>query len=254
MLFVLCLLGFLTMKGIFPLIPVTGDSMMPALRSGSLLVIKTVVPGDIKVGNIVICNVPADAREYYHYPPVIIRRVIEITTDPSLLFHTISDNAGEDPFPIRPADIRGTAGTPIPYLGLWPLLFQNWLWLVFVLPVLALFAVFLYHREISRGIARLSRRTPAPVTSEEQLAARAPVTEEEITEKPADTAEPARPRPEKPARKAPKPLFPALKKSAPSQKSPPDEGLTEEALAARREIYEALDRLQKKSDKTKDQE
>jgi hypothetical protein len=283
-------------------------------------------------------------REYYNYPPVVSHRVIEVKTVPSLGFRTKGDNTGEDPFTIRPMDIRGTVGKQIPYLGLPLLFFQSRQGLIFIIIALALLAVFLYGGELLRGGTQLHRSIFAPVINEEKRANRMLTRKIESTEKKIDTTEqaldkfssaiseyaqhlashtsavqglaeashelkrgaaeqnrvlmalmqnmgqipPGReivipppgppPRPEKEAGEIVKPLHGALDKAAPpgcARKQPGPAGktpavgketpvaldksvgkhsLTGEALAAREEIYSALDRLHLKLDKMKRQE
>ena len=254
LLFIACIAGFLTVKGIFPFLPIFGSSMEPALQSGSLLTIKAVKPENIKVGDIIIYNVPATVREYYNYPPVISRRVIEITTAPSLAFRTKGDSAGDDPFTISPINIRGTVGMQIPYLGLTLLLFQNQERLIYVIIALVLLAVLLYNREILRGSAKIRRRAFAPAINEEKRGSRAPAHKIEAVEKNMDTAEQPRPQPQKAIKKTAKPFLAALNKSVPPKEVRKHGELTEEALAAEKEIFGALDNLHSKLNKPKGQE
>jgi signal peptidase I len=190
LLFITCIAGFLTVKGIFPFIPVLSDSMEPALRYGSLLAIKPVNPDDIKIGDIIIYNVPPAMRKYYNYPAVVSRRVIEIKTAPSPGFRTKGDNAGVDPFTIGPADVRGTAGTQISYLGLPLIFFDSPQGLISVVFALAMLAVLLYGRE---GTAMIFRRIFAPVLSKKGIGNQAAAGKIETFEKRIDAAEPAQP-------------------------------------------------------------
>jgi signal peptidase len=191
LLIIACILGFLTIKGTLPFMPIFGHSMEPTLESGSLLTIKPVNPGDVKVGDIIIYNVPAMVREYYNYPPVVSHRVIEIKTVPSLGFRTKGDNTGEDPFTIRPMDIRGTVGSQIPYLGLPLLFFQSQQGLIFVIVGLVLLTIFLYGGELLRGGTLVHRSIFAPVINEEKRANRMLTRKIESTEKKMDTTEQA---------------------------------------------------------------
>jgi signal peptidase len=184
-LFIACIAGFLTMKGTLPFMPIFGNSMAPALPSGSLLTIKPVNPANIKVGDIIIYNVPTMVQEYYHYPPVVSHRVIEIKTVPSLSFRTKGDNAGEDPFTIMPMDVRGMVGKQIPYLGLPLFFFQSQQGLIFVIIVLLLLTLFLYGGELLRGGASIL----APVINKEKRANRVLTHKIEAAEKKIDTTE-----------------------------------------------------------------
>ncbi len=190
-LIVACIVGFLTIKGTLPFMPIFGNSMEPALQSGSLLTIKPVNPRDVRVGDIIVYNVPTMVREYYNYPPIVSHRVIEVKTVPALGFRTKGDNTGEDPFTIRPIDIRGTVGKQIPFLGLPLLFFQSQQGLIFVIIALVLLTVFLYGGELLRGGNLLHRGLFAPVINEEKRANRVLTRKIEATEKKIDTTEQA---------------------------------------------------------------
>jgi signal peptidase len=190
-LFIACVAGFLTIKGTLPFMPIFGSSMEPTLQSGSLLTINPVNPNNIKVGDIIIYNVPTMVREYYNYPPVVSHRVVEIKTVPSLGFRTKGDNTGEDPFTIRPIDVRGTVGNQIPYLGLPLLFFQSQQGLIFIVIALVLLTVFLYGGELLRGGNLVHRGIFAPVINEEKRTNRVLTRKIESTEKKMDTTEQA---------------------------------------------------------------
>jgi signal peptidase I len=188
-LFIACVAGFLIIKGTLPFMPIFGSSMEPTLQSGSLLSIQPVNPKDVKVGDIIIYNVPDMVREYYSYPAVVSHRVIEIKTVPTLGFRTKGDNTGEDPFTIRPADIRGTVGKQIPYLGLPLLFFQSQQGLIFIIIGLLLLTIFLYGGELLRGGSVIHRSIFAPVINEEKRTNRVLTRKIEATEKKIDTTE-----------------------------------------------------------------
>ncbi len=190
-LFIACIMGFLTIKGTLPFMPIFGHSMEPTLHSGSLMMIKPINAGDVKVGDIIIYNVPTMVRDYYNYPPVVSHRVIEVKTVPSLGFRTKGDNTGEDPFTIRPIDIRGTVGKQIPFLGLPLLFFQSQQGLIFVVIALVLLTVFLYGGELLRGGNLVHRGIFAPVINEEKRSNRMLTRKIEATEKKMDTTEQA---------------------------------------------------------------
>jgi signal peptidase I len=151
-----------------PFMPIFGASMEPTLQSGSLLMIEPMDAKDVEVGDIIVYNVPPMVREYYNYPPVVAHRVIEIKKIPSLGFRTAGDNTGEDPFTIRPQDLRGTVGNQIPNLGLPLLFFQSQQGMIFVIVALFLLALFLYGGELSHGGNVLHKRLFAPVINEEK--------------------------------------------------------------------------------------
>ncbi|MHB8104658.1 MAG: signal peptidase I [Dehalococcoidales bacterium] len=178
-----CIVAFLAVRGSMPFIPIYGSSMEPTLTSGSLLFINPIEPKDVKVGDIIVYTVPPMVRDYYNYPPTVAHRVIKIAQSPTLGFRTQGDNTGEDPFTIRPEDIRGTVGSQIPYLGLPLLFFQSQQGLIFAIIALLLLAIFLYGGEIGRGGGWIHRGFFSPVIVEEKKANRALARQLEGTEK-----------------------------------------------------------------------
>lgn len=153
--------------------PIYGSSMEPTLQSGGLLLISPVNPTEVKVGDIIVYNVPQLIREYYNYPPVVAHRVVKVTNERGILsFRTKGDNTGEDPFTIHPGDIRGTVGDQIPYAGL-PLLFlQSQQGLIFVIISLVLLSLFLYSDELSLGQRKAHRGIFSPVIQESARSSR----------------------------------------------------------------------------------
>ena len=188
---VACIVAFLSVRGSLPFMPIFGSSMEPTLQSGGLLIIDPIDPKDVKIGDIIVYNVPPMVREYYSYPPTVSHRVIEIMTVPSLGFRTKGDNTGEDPFTIMPQDIRGTVGSQIPFLGLPLLFFQSQQGVIFAVIALILLAIFLYGGEIRRGSGLLHRGVFAPVINEEKRANRMLSRQIEATEKKIGTTEQA---------------------------------------------------------------
>jgi signal peptidase I len=188
---VACIIAFLSIRGAMPFMPIFGHSMDPTLHSGGLLMIDPVEPQDIKVGDIIVYNVPSMVRDYYNYPPTVAHRVIKVYDTDSLSFRTKGDNTGEDPFTIRPEDVRGTVGSQIPYLGLPLLFFQSQQGTVFVIIALSLLAFFLYGSELSQGGRILHRGIFAPIINEEKQANRVLTRKIEATEQKMSTTEQA---------------------------------------------------------------
>ncbi len=186
-----CVVAFLSVRGTMPFIPIFGSSMEPALSSGSLLMISPIDPKDVKVGDIIVYNVPSMVREYYNYPATVAHRVIKINTNPTLGYRTQGDNTGEDPFTIRPEDIRGTVGSQIPYLGLPLLFFQSQQGMIFAIIALLLLALFLYGTEIGRGGGWVHRGIFSPILNEEKRANRLLSRKLEGTEKKIENTEQA---------------------------------------------------------------
>ncbi|OGN98943.1 MAG: signal peptidase I, partial [Chloroflexi bacterium RBG_13_51_18] len=185
------IVAFLSVRGSLPFIPIFGSSMEPVLKSGGLLFIDPMDSKDVRLGDIIVFNIPAAVREYYNYPPTVAHRVVKIITVPNLSFRTAGDNTGEDPFTVRPQDIRGTVGKQIPYFGLPLLFFQSQQGVIFAIIALILLAIFLYGGEIGRGGNRLHRGVFAPVINEEKRANRMLSRKIEATEKKMDTTEQA---------------------------------------------------------------
>jgi signal peptidase I len=183
--------AFLTVRGTLPFMPIYGSSMEPTLHSGSLLVIQPIDPKDVKVGDIIVYNVSPMVRDYYNYPPTVSHRVIKVITNPILGFRTQGDNTGEDPFTIRPEDIRGTVGSQIPYLGVPLLFFQSTQGMIFAIVALVLLAIFLYGGEITRGGGWVHRGLFSPVIAEEKRASRMLSRQLEGTEKRMENTEQA---------------------------------------------------------------
>ena len=166
---VACIVGFMSVRGTMPFMPVFGISMEPELHAGNLITIKQMDPSEVKEGDIIVYNVPAAIRDHYNYPPIVAHRVIEVReTEYGTAWRTKGDNAGEDPFTVRTQDLRGTVSNQISYLG-FPLLFlQSQQGLIFVAIALCLFAFYLYANDLARGGQKAHRGLFAPVIEESQ--------------------------------------------------------------------------------------
>lgn len=180
----LAVVGFMAVRGTMPFMPVFGTSMEPELHAGSMIFIESKEASEIKEGDVIVYTVTSAIRDYYNYPPVVAHRVIEVRdTEYGISFRTKGDNSGEDPFTIRPQDLRGTVSKQIPYLGL-PLLFlQSQQGLIFVVISLLLFAFYLYAIDIGRGGQKIHRGIFAPVIDESQRASELLAQRVENTEK-----------------------------------------------------------------------
>ena len=166
--------GFMAVRGVMPFMPVFGTSMEPVLHAGNMIVVQSMLPEEVKEGDIIVYNVPPAIQDYYNYPPVVAHRVIEVRdTDYGIAWRTAGDNAGEDPFTVRANDLRGTVNYQIPYLG-FPLLFlQSKQGTIFAIIALLLFAFYLYAGDLSRGGQKVHRGVFAPVIEESQRGSQA---------------------------------------------------------------------------------
>jgi signal peptidase len=178
-----CVAGFLSIRGAMPFMAVYGISMEPELHAGNLILISEVMPDEIEVGDIIVFTVPEAVREHYNYPPVVAHRVIQVrSSEQGVTFRTKGDNTGEDPFTVRPEDLRGEVSRQVPYLGFPLLFFQSDQGLIFIISALSLLALYLYTDEIGRARQSLHRGLFAPVIkasvhSGEELAKRLENTE-----------------------------------------------------------------------------
>ncbi len=165
-----CIVGFLSVRGTLPFIPVMGSSMEPTFSAGSLLLTEPIEnPDTIEVGDIIVYNVPALTRQMYNYPSTVVHRVIKVTeTERGVFFRTKGDNTGEDPFTVRPQDLRGTVNSEIPYLGFPLLFFQSKQGLIFLITGLSLLALYLYGSEITRGRQVVHNKIFSPVIEQNQ--------------------------------------------------------------------------------------
>ncbi|MFC1932541.1 signal peptidase I [Chloroflexota bacterium] len=162
-----CVIGFLSVRGTMSFMAVFGISMEPELHAGNLILIEEISPYDVEVGDIVVFTIPSAVREYYNYPQVVAHRVIKInTSEDGVTFRTKGDNSGEDPFTVRPQDLRGQVSKQIPYLGLPLLFFQSKQGLIFIVVALSLLVLYLYADELGKGRQMVHRGLFAPVIKE----------------------------------------------------------------------------------------
>ncbi len=178
-----CIMGFLSIRGVMPFMAVFGTSMEPELHAGNIIMIEEVLPSEVEVGDIIVFTLPSAVREHYSYPPIVAHRVKEVrASERGLTFRTKGDNTGEDPFTVRPQDIKGTVSQQIPYLGFPLLFFQSQQGLIFILTALCLLALFLYTDELSRGRQRVHRGIFAPIIEESEHTSRVMAQRMENTE------------------------------------------------------------------------
>ncbi len=180
----ICIAGFLSIRGVMPFMAVFGTSMEPELQAGDLILIEEISHSDVEVGDIVVFTVPQAVREYYNYPQVVAHRVIEVRqSEFGITFRTKGDNTGEDPFTVRPQDLKGQASKQIPYLGFPLLFFQSQQGVIFIVIALLLLALYLYSGEISRSRQIVHKSIFAPIITENQQTSRALEQRMETTEK-----------------------------------------------------------------------
>ena len=173
LLIVACVVGFLSIRGTMPFMPVFGTSMEPELKAGNMILIEEAAPADIEVGDIIVFTVSPLVREAYNYPPVIAHRVIKVyTRDYVTFFRTKGDTTGEDPFTVQPQNLKGKVGQQIPYLGFPLLFFQSRQGLIFIIIALTLLAIYLYGEELSWGRRKVQKGIFAPIIHESRRTSR----------------------------------------------------------------------------------
>lgn len=151
-----------------PFMAVAGRSMEPTLRLFDLILVKKVLPQEVKEGDIIVFNVPPILRETYNYPPVVSHRVIEVdTSGGARAFRTKGDNTGEDPFTVSPRDLRGKPYESIPYLGFLPLFLQSRQGLYFMVAATIIIGLYHYSEQLDRGRKGLQRALFGPIIEEQ---------------------------------------------------------------------------------------
>src|SRR5262249_27992826 len=78
-----------------PLATVMSGSMAPTINTGDMVVLQR-LDHPARVGDIVVVNVPDDARSRYGYPPVVIHRIVRIAGDGTV---TTKGDARKEPDP-----------------------------------------------------------------------------------------------------------------------------------------------------------
>ncbi|MDP6452774.1 MAG: signal peptidase I [SAR202 cluster bacterium] len=110
-------------QSILPLRLTKGTSMEPAFHQGDVILVKKVSFSDIEVGDVVAFRTPEVFVGVS--PGTILHRVTDIgVRDGQLALSTKGDNSDIDPFPVRPADVRGKAILRVKYIG-WPVVFMT---------------------------------------------------------------------------------------------------------------------------------
>jgi len=114
-----------------PLAVVESKSMEPTLNVGDIIISKGIDPNDLKVGDIIIFQL-SNSNTF------IVHRIVEIIKDENgLLIKTKGDNNPiEDPWIVRPSQIKGIVIFKIPYLGYISLVLQKTPQLYFALIIL----------------------------------------------------------------------------------------------------------------------
>jgi signal peptidase len=91
---------------------VISGSMEPAIQTGSVVIVRPIVPDTIRKGDIIMYS-------SLDMTSLITHRVVNVEYEPTLQFITKGDaNNNSDIIPIAPGQIVGIVAFTIPYLGL----------------------------------------------------------------------------------------------------------------------------------------
>jgi signal peptidase len=91
---------------------VISGSMEPAISTGSVVIVRPVIPDTLRKGDVIMYYSPDKSSLTTH-------RVFNVDSEPSLRFITKGDaNNNSDVIPVTPGQIVGIVAFTIPYLGL----------------------------------------------------------------------------------------------------------------------------------------
>jgi signal peptidase I len=167
----ICTVSYMSIWGYLPFIPVIESGMEPSIQSGSLLITAPLAASDIKAGEIIVYKAPSYVREKYNYPPLLVRRIVQIKASSSgLLLQTSGDSAGNDPFQVNAREIHGAIGYAIPYLGLPMVFLHSTIGVIFVVIIITLLALNLLSNNIAAALRRRFRDFVSPVLEESNRA------------------------------------------------------------------------------------
>jgi signal peptidase I len=125
-LFVMLLLGCVAYfrYGQPPFVAIPSKSMYPTLKVGDLAIVRPITAADVKVGEIVVVQLPKIIQVNYNYPSSVIHRIVSRkVVDGTLTFHSKGDNnPAQDPYAITSDYVRGAVVKVVPYAG-YPILF-----------------------------------------------------------------------------------------------------------------------------------
>lgn len=121
------LVGYMALQGVLhtsePLAVSRGYSMEPTIREGDILVFRGVSAEEVKVGDVILFQVPDEMVGLL--PERITHRVVEIRKEAGVTyFRTKGDNAPLDTFEVPADKVVGVNIAVIPYVGA-PILFAQ---------------------------------------------------------------------------------------------------------------------------------
>ena len=117
-----------------PFLMIAGDSMLPTLDLGDLVLIENPMPSELKRGDVIAFYPPVEAGN-----DVIIHRIVSITYGPDgrPVIQTRGDNVPqEDPFTLSRDDIKGRVIAKVPRVGLVTSILSNPFYIMLIAAVL----------------------------------------------------------------------------------------------------------------------
>jgi signal peptidase I len=112
----IAIVGFVLFLLFSPMVGIRFDtvlsgSMSPALDTGDMVVVTSVAPTELKVGDIIVFNSPIANG-------LVCHRIIDVKQDSELVFQTKGDNNEDpDPFLVPSVNVVGKVQVDIPSMG-----------------------------------------------------------------------------------------------------------------------------------------
>ncbi|MDD1748081.1 MAG: signal peptidase I [Methanomassiliicoccales archaeon] len=110
------MVGFVLLLLFSPVVGIRFDtvlsgSMNPTLETGDMVVVTSVEPSELKVGDIIVFNSPIASG-------LVCHRIIDVKQDSELVFQTKGDNNEDpDPYLVPSANVVGKVQADIPSMG-----------------------------------------------------------------------------------------------------------------------------------------
>lgn len=144
-----------------PFTAIASNSMQPALSRGDLVLVKSVDPARVEVGDTILFNVPDQYQSQYGYPDTIAHRVTEVIPSAAgLTFKTKGDATNPDPFTTPASSVRGEVSSRVRYLGyVWLFLHTRQGW-IFLGVTALLYLIYWLSSEMERRRIRLTDLVP----------------------------------------------------------------------------------------------
>jgi signal peptidase len=102
-----------------PIGAVISNSMAPTIKRGDVVLVRSVPPSDLRVGDVVYVDIPRSFQETYSLPPNALHRIVDIEYDNERIeFKTQGDNnSNVDPIDATAENVGGRVVAHIPKVG-----------------------------------------------------------------------------------------------------------------------------------------